>query len=76
MVKTFENLLLQIRKIVMQHQGLKFYKVYINDDTGLTLTYFTARSSIRLNGENCYEVIKWGKLEPGLTMTYFTERSN
>ena len=28
-----------------QHQGLKLYKVYINDEPGLTLTYFTARSN-------------------------------
>ena len=45
-------------KLGMQHQELKFYKVfyymyyyyyfyyfYINDDLGLTLTYFTARSN-------------------------------
>ena len=25
---------------------LKFYKIYSNDDTGLTLTYFTARSNL------------------------------
>ena len=34
-----------ILKLGMQHQGLKLYKVYINDDPGLTLTYFTARSN-------------------------------
>ena len=34
-----------ILKLGMQHQGLKFQKVYINDDPGLTLTYFTARSN-------------------------------
>ena len=33
-----------ILKIGIQHQGLKPYKVYINDELGLTLTYFTARS--------------------------------
>ena len=33
-----------ILKLGMQHQGLKLYKVYVNDDPGLTLTYFTARS--------------------------------
>ena len=33
-----------ILKFGMQHRGLKFYKVCINGDTGLTLTYFTARS--------------------------------
>ena len=27
----------------MQHRGIKLYKVYINDDPVLTLTYFTAR---------------------------------
>ena len=27
-------------KLGMQHQGLKLYKVYINDDSRLTLTYF------------------------------------
>ena len=30
----------------MDHQGLNVYKVYINDDAGLTLTYFTARSKL------------------------------
>ena len=30
----------------IQRQGIKLYKVYINDDTGLTLTYFTARSNL------------------------------
>ena len=34
-----------ILKLGMQHQGLKLYKVHINDDPGLTLTYFTARSN-------------------------------
>ena len=34
-----------ILKLCMQHQGLKLYKVYINDDSGLTMTYFTARSN-------------------------------
>ena len=35
-----------ILKLGMQHQGLKLYKVYINSDPGLTLTYFTARSNL------------------------------
>ena len=34
-----------ILKLGMYHWGLKLYKLYINDDTGLTLTYFTARSN-------------------------------
>ena len=32
-------------KLGMLHWGLKLYKVYINDDLGMTLTYFTARSN-------------------------------
>ena len=35
-----------ILTIVIEHQGLRVYKVYINDDTDLTLTYFTARSNL------------------------------
>ena len=34
-----------ILKLGMLHQGLNIYKVYVNDDPGLTLTYFTARSN-------------------------------
>ena len=34
-----------ILKLGMKHWGLKLYKVYINDDPGLTLTFFTARSN-------------------------------
>ena len=47
-------------KLGMYHWGLKLYKVYINDDPGLTLTYFTEgqiESPVHLNGENCYIVI-------------------
>ena len=44
-----------ILKLGMKHQGLKLYKVYINDDPGLTLTYFTAR----LNWVAC--TFEWGK---------------
>ena len=35
-----------ILKLGIDHQGLKLYKVCINNDTGLTLTYFTARSNL------------------------------
>ena len=34
-----------IFKLGMKHLGMDFYKVYINHDPGMTLTYFTARSS-------------------------------
>ena len=30
----------------MQHWVLMFYQVYSNDDSGLTLTHFTARSNL------------------------------
>ena len=52
MVKTFKNLLLQNQKsydLETWHVALgtqKLYKIYINDDPGLTLTYFTARSNL------------------------------
>ena len=32
--------------IGMQHLILKYYQVYSNDDPGLNLTYFTARSNL------------------------------
>ena len=35
-----------ILKLGMQHWRIKVYKVYINDDPGLTLTYFRARSNL------------------------------
>ena len=33
-------------KLGMQHRGLLPIIVYINDDPGVTLTYFTARSNL------------------------------
>ena len=45
-----------ILKLGMYHWGLKLYKVYINDDLVLTLTYFKARS----NWVTC--TFEWGKL--------------
>ena len=33
-------------KLGMQYLVLKYYQVYPNDDAGLTLTYFTARSKL------------------------------
>ena len=35
-----------ILKLGMQHRALKLYKVYINGNLGLTMTYFTARSNL------------------------------
>ena len=33
-------------KLGMRYVDLKLYKVYLNDDPGLTLTYFTTRSNL------------------------------
>ena len=33
-------------KIGMQHRVLEYYQVYSNDDPGLTLTYYMARSNL------------------------------
>ena len=35
-----------ILKLCMQNWGLKLYKVPINNNPGLTLTYLTARSNL------------------------------
>ena len=35
-----------IMKLVMEHYVLKFYKVFINDEPELTLTYFTTMSNL------------------------------
>ena len=34
-----------ILKFGMKYQGMELYKVYINHDPGLTLTYFIVRST-------------------------------
>ena len=33
-------------KLVMQHRVLEYYQVCSNDDPGLTMTYFMARSNL------------------------------
>ena len=35
-----------ILKVGMRDWLLKYYQIYSNDDPGLTLTYFTARSNL------------------------------
>ena len=45
-----------ILKLGMQQFGLKLYKVYITDDSGLTLNYFMARSNL------VAFAFEWGKL--------------
>ena len=45
-----------ILKLGLKHWRLKLYKVYINDDPGMTFTYFTARSNW------VAYTFEWGKL--------------
>ena len=40
----------------MKHQDEELYKVNINDDPGMTLTYFTAKSTC------VAQAFEWGKL--------------
>ena len=44
-----------ILKLGMQHWEFEVYQAYINDDTGLTLIYFTARSNL------VTFMFEWGK---------------
>ena len=54
-----------ILKLYMQHQGLKLYVVYINDEPELTLTYVRARSNwvvYMFEWEKLLQSHKFGKL--------------
>ena len=42
-----------ILKLGEKHQAMQLYKLYINHDPGMTLTYLTVRSPMHLNGESC-----------------------
>ena len=44
-----------ILKLGMKHQAMELYKVYINHDPGMTLTFFTARSALVAHA------FEWGK---------------
>ena len=45
-LKKSSTLELKGRKLGMQHRVLEYYQVYSNDDTRLTLIYFTARTNL------------------------------
>ena len=51
-----------ILKLGKLHWRLKLYKVFINGDTGLTMTYFTARSNMG-DCAKCFKVMNWDKLQ-------------
>ena len=49
-----------ILKLCMKHPAMEFYKVYINHDPGMTLTFLwqgQLRLPMHLNRGNCYNVI-------------------
>ena len=48
-----------ILKLGVKHQGQKLYKVYINHDLGMTLTYFTARSTEAANAFEWEKMVKY-----------------
>ena len=45
-----------ILKLGMNHLGIELYKIYINHDPGMTLTYLTARST------EVAHAFDWGKI--------------
>ena len=45
-----------ILKLGIKHLGIELYKVYINHDPGVTLTYFTARST------EVADAFEWGEI--------------
>ena len=47
-----------ILKLGVKHQWLELYKVYINHDPGMTLTYFTARSTKVANAFEWEKMVK------------------
>ena len=54
----------------MQGQGLKVYNVYINDESGLILSYFTARSNLIVN---IFVYIKGKRIGLSFSLKYFAE---
>ena len=54
-----------ILNLGMPHRGLKLYKVCINGDRGLTLTYYTTRSNLET-----YAIL-WEKVR---TVGFFQKR--
>ena len=58
-----------ILKLGLKHQGEELYKVYINHDPGMTLTYFTARSTC------VSHAFEWGKIvKMSFEGKYFMEK--
>ena len=47
-----------ILKLGMKHQAIKLYKVYINCDPWMTLTYFMARSTLVARAFEWVKIVK------------------
>ena len=62
-----------ILKLGMKHQAMELYKIYINHDPGMTLTFFTARSPMHLNGEKSENVIEWQKTFQGVFFSIYRQ---
>ena len=59
-----------ILKLDMDHPILKVYRVYINDDLGLTWTYFTARSSLVIFPYCASQVSVYRTISPLFNITH------
>ena len=64
--KTFKNLFSRARrpmilKLGMKNQAMKLYKVCINHDPGMTLTFFTTRSAEVAHAFEWEKIGKWQK---------------
>ena len=47
-----------ILKLGMKHYEMEVYKICINHDTGMTLTYLTARSTQMAHAFECRKLLK------------------
>ena len=55
-----------VLKFGMERMGLKLYKVYIDDDPGLTYVHMTKKASMPLYGENLKNLYLWNLKSYGL----------
>ena len=62
-----------IWKLGMKHQGEELYKVYINHDLGMALTYSIWKLGMKHQGEELYKV--YINHDLGMALTYSMARS-
>ena len=51
-----------ILKLGMKHQAMELYEICINHDPGMTLTYFTARSTYLANAFEWKKIVKCNQM--------------